>query len=167
MIKSLPACGVGTASQSFEEAYKRYVDMLYRVCFSYMKNAADSEDVVADVFVKLLKCGKGFESAEHEKAWLLRTAVNQCKDRLKHWWNRHENIDDYEHLECVNRIYEDETLKSVMELPERYKAAVYLYYYEGYSSAEISRILKKPRSTILNHLHEARKTLKGVFENEE
>lgn len=167
MIKLLPAHSKEQTSQRFEKTYEQYVNMLYRVCFSYMKNKADSEDVVADVFIKLLNSDKSFQSAEHEKAWLLRTAVNQCKDRLKHWWNTCENIDDYECLEDDNQFGEDETLEVVMKLPDRYKAAIYLYYYEGYSSSEIARILMKPQSTILNHLHEARKYLKGVLESEE
>jgi len=167
MIKPLPALGKEQTSQCLEKIYERHADMLYRVCFSYMKNRADTEDVVADVFVKLLNNGKSFQSSEHEKAWLLRTAINHCKDRLKHWWNTCTSIDNYEFLEDGNQLGENETLKTVLELPERYKAVIYLYYYEGYSSSEIAGILKKPQSTILNHLHEARKYLKGVLENEE
>jgi RNA polymerase sigma-70 factor (ECF subfamily) len=167
MIKSLPAQDDADAPQSLDAIFARHVDMLYRVCFSYMKNAADAEDVVEDVFVKLLKCGKTFRSVEQEKAWLLRTAINRCKDCLKHWWHGRADLSDYGHLEGDVSFCEDETLKRVLELPARYKAVIYLYYYEGYSSAEIAKILKKPRSTVLNHMSEARKYLKGVLENEE
>jgi RNA polymerase sigma-70 factor (ECF subfamily) len=76
------------------------------------------------------------------------------------------NLDDYQNVEGGNQFPDDETLIAVANLPERYRAVIYLYYYEGYSSAEIAGILKKPRSTILNHLSEARKKLKGVLENE-
>ena len=151
--------------ESFDNTYSTHVDMLYRVCFSYMKSEAEAEDVVADVFVKLLERGKTFESAEHEKAWLIRASINLCKDRLKHWWRSRADIDDYSHLESDNGS-DNEILQQIMNLPERYKAVIYLYYYEGYSSAEIAEILNKPRSTILNHLSEARKVLKGVLEDE-
>jgi RNA polymerase sigma-70 factor (ECF subfamily) len=151
-------------SQSIEEIYERHVSMIYRVSFSYVKNTADAEDISSEVFAKLIRAGVKFKSAEHEKAWLLRTAINLCKNNLKHWRRKNENIDDYINLH--NKNHEDETLQAVMELPERYKYAVYLYYYEGYSSEEIARMLKKPRSTVLNHLHEARKILKGVLGNE-
>ena len=153
--------------ESFEMTYERHIDMLYRVCFAYMKNAPETEDVVADAFVKLLESGKSFQSAEHEKAWLLRTSINLCKDRLKHWWRKRESIDDYESLSSEDRLPDDDVLRAVMGLHERYKAAIYLYYYEGYSSAEIAEMLKKPQSTILNHLSEARKLLRGVLENEQ
>ena len=156
-----------TEAQSFEEIYERRVSMLFRVCYSYVKNAVDAEDIVADTFVKMLQHSVVFRDSEHEKAWLLRTAINLCKDYHKHWWRRRESIDDHTDLESENPLYKDETLKIIMDLPERYKAVIYLYYYEGYSSAEIAEILKKPRSTVLNHMHEARKLLKEVLSDEE
>jgi len=45
-------------------------------------------------------------------------------------------------------------------LPDKYKAVVHLYYYEGYPSVQISKILRKPQSTVLNHLSEARAILR-------
>ena len=166
MIEVLLSKGRDEPLESFDVIYERHVSMLYRVCFSYMKNAPEAEDVVADVFVKLLAHGLKFQNTEHEKAWLLRTAINLCKDRLKHWWRKRADIDDYCNLECEGGFMETETMKAVMELPNRYKDVIYLYYYEGYSSTEVAEILKKPPSTILNHLSEARKLLRGVLENE-
>ena len=109
----------GGERESIEVVYERHVNMLYRVCFSYMKSESEAEDVVADVFVKLLRHGRGFQNAEHEKAWLLRTAINLCKDRLKHWWRRREDIDQHQGIKSTDTV-EDETLKAVMELPKRY-----------------------------------------------
>ena len=169
MAKPLPARGRDFSSNSpdwFENVYNSHVDMLCRVSYSYIKNTHDSDDIVVDVFLKLLEKRIEFKNAEHEKAWLLRTTVNLCKDRLKHWWRRRKDIDDYRNLAADNRFEDDEILKIVLDLPERYKAVIYLYYYEGYSSEEIADILKKPRSTVLNHLSEARNILKGVLEDE-
>jgi len=150
-----------------KEIYERHIDMLYRVCYSYMINHDDTEDIVSDVFIRLIKHGADFKNAEHEKAWLIRVAINLCKDNLKHWWRKRADIADHHDLASEDQFYEDETLKLVLNLPERYKAAIYLHYYEGYNTEEIARILKKPRSTILYHLHMARKLLKEVLENEE
>jgi RNA polymerase sigma-70 factor (ECF subfamily) len=168
MTKSLPERGGGevSASQSIEEIYMRHADMVYSVSFSYMKNTEDTKDIVSEIFLKLLQKKIRFNDAEHEKAWLLRTAVNLCKDSLKNWRRKNENIDDYENLSGANPFDADETYKIVMELPERYKAVIYLHYYEGYTSKEIGKMLKKPQSTILSHLREARKLLKEVLENE-
>ena len=156
-----------SSSQSIEKIYERNVSMVYRVSFSYMKNKSDTDDIVSEVFLKLLKTKVNFQNLEHEKAWLLKIAINLCKDNLKHWRRKNGNIDDYENLESKNPYEIDETFKTVMNLPERYKDVIYLYYYEGYSTEEIARILKKSHSTVRNHLSEARKLLKEVLENEE
>ena len=142
------------------EIYSRHSKTVYRVCFAYMKNPADTEDAVQDTFFRLIKSGPAFESEEHEKAWLIRTAANICKNTLKHWWRKRESIDDHYDLAVSDHIETDDVLKAVMELPEKYKTVVYLYYYEGYPSKTIADILKKPQSTIRNYLREARAILK-------
>jgi len=167
ITESLPARSKEKISQSIEEIYRKYVNMIYWVSFAYMKNEANTEDIVSDVFVKLIKTEPQFKNAEHEKAWLLRTAINLCKDNLKHWRRKSVDINEYENMPGENPFKTNEILKAVMDLPERYKDVVYLYYYEGYSTDEVAKILKKPQSTVRVHLHEARKILKGVLENEE
>ncbi|MCL1873175.1 MAG: RNA polymerase sigma factor [Clostridiales bacterium] len=166
MINPLPARGKAASLPNIEEIYKRHFDMVYRVSFSYLKNPSDTEDVAADIFAKLMQKNVPFQNAEHEKAWLIRTTINTCKDHLKHWWRNRADIDEYKNLQSTDQFHIDETLKAVMELPVRYKDVIYLYYYEGYTSDEIAEILRKPRSTIRNHLSEARNLLKGVLENE-
>ena len=152
--------------ENFKDIYERHFTMVYRVCFSYMKNAPDAEDAVADVFAKLLIKGIDFESKEHEKAWLLRVAINQCKDSLKHWWRRNSNIDNHQ-IQESDLLRENYVLEIVLGLPKRYKDVIYLYYYEGYGTAEIAKILKKPHSTVRYHMREARNLLKEILENEE
>ena len=152
------------------EIYTRHSKTVYRVCFAYMKNPADTEDAVQDTFFQLIKSGPAFESEEHEKAWLIRTASNICKDVLRHWWRRRENIEDFHDLQSPEEIETDDVFQAVMDLPDKYKAVVYLYYYEGYTSVEIAGILKKPQSTVRNYLHEARAILRerlGDYFNEE
>jgi RNA polymerase sigma-70 factor (ECF subfamily) len=142
------------------EIYMRQMRTVYRVCFTYMKNAADTEDAVQDTFYKMLASGVVFESGEHEKAWLIRTAANVCKNSIRHWFRKHEDLADYENLQGAGNIEIDDTFEAVMGLPDKYKSVVYLYYYEGCTTPEISDILQKPQSTIRNHLHEARGVLK-------
>ena len=146
--------------KEIEEIYERHRMTVYRVCFAYMKNPVDTEDAVQETFFRLISKGPRFESSEHEKAWLIRTATNICKDELKHWWRKHEDIDDHEELQNEDAMISNDALKAVMELPDKYKTVIYLYYYEGYDSVEIADILKKPKSTIRNHLREARNLLK-------
>ena len=98
------------------EIYKRHSKTVYRVCFAYMKNPADTEDAVQDTFFQLIKSGPAFESEEHEKAWLIRTATNICKNVLRHWWRRHENIEDFYNLPSSENIETDDIFQVVMEL---------------------------------------------------
>lgn len=142
------------------EIYNRHVDTVYRVCYSFMKNTADTEDMVQESFLRLLSSGVGFVSEEHEKAWLIVTASNLCKDTLKKWWRRTEDIDDPA-LGLQQPPFEvDEVLDAILKLPADQKCAVYMYYYEGYSTAEIASYLHCPHATVRSRLSRARKTLK-------
>lgn len=155
--------------KELEELYERHSGTVYRVCYAYMKNPTDTEDAVQETFYRLINKKPRFKSAEHEKAWLIRTAANICKDELKHWRRRCDDIDEHTELRTEDSIETDDILGSVMELPDKYKTVIYLYYYEGYNSAEIADILRKPKSTVRNHLHEARQLLKerlGEYINE-
>jgi len=147
-------------SKEIAEIYDRHKDMVYRICFAYMKTQADTQDAVQDTFCNLIKAAKPFESTEHEKAWLIRAASNVCKNTVKHWWRKRENIDDHTSLHSHDTFEIDEVFKVVMSLPSKYKTVVYLYYYEGYDSTEIASILKKPQSTIRYYLSQARTMLR-------
>jgi len=131
----------------------------------------DTEDAVSETFIRMINYAPAFENTEHEKAWLIRAAVNVCKNELKSARRKNVAIDDYSDvLKTETDTLSAEILEAVQNLPERYKTAVHLYYYEGYSGAEIAAILRKPRSTVLNHLSEARAILRerlGSVFNEE
>ncbi|MGI6570158.1 MAG: RNA polymerase sigma factor [Caldicoprobacterales bacterium] len=153
-------------NEELAEIYKRHVNTLYRVCFLYMKNKSDTEDMVQNTFIKLMRDRTIFESREHEKAWLIRTAVNLCKDHFRHWWTRTSGLDKAPELTEEFDFKVDETLEKVLALPPKYRAALYLYYYEGYSTPEIAEMMGRPRSTVRSWLHTGRKRLKMEIEME-
>jgi len=132
----------------------------------FMKNRADTEDMVQNTFIRLMKDKTVFQSVEHEKAWLIRTATNLCKDHLKHWWNRTVGLDDASEVAVEQAVNTDSTLEKVMSLPPKYKTAIYLYYYEGYTTAEIAKILNKNQSTIRGYLLKGRELLKMEMEGD-
>lgn len=148
------------SDKEFIELYERHVGMVWRICLAYMKNEEDAQDAVQETFLKLYRRPKSFDAAEHEKAWLIVTATNQCKDMLRHWWRKREDIDAYPGLPGREVCEIDATLEEVMKLPDKYKTVIYLFYYEGYNSMEIGRLLHKPDSTVRNYLSRARKLLK-------
>lgn len=145
---------------NFVNTYEKYVNDIYKLCFSFMKNHMDAEDAVQETFFKYYRIQQSFDSEEHRKAWLIVTASNQCKDMLKHWWHKRKNIDDYTEFVGENDSEVNEIMQLILGLPRKYKTTVYLYYYEGYNSREIAKILRKPESTVRTYLQKAKKMLK-------
>ncbi|HZK34509.1 MAG TPA: RNA polymerase sigma factor [Bacillota bacterium] len=146
--------------------YRRHVKTVYRVCFMYIKNKHDTEDMVQSTFIKLMKNKIDFENEEHEKAWLIRTAINTCKDHFRNRWNKTVSINKVAKLAVEEPFDIDDTLEKVLALPPKYKTAIYMYYYEGYSTVEIGEILKKKASTIRGHLFTGRKLLRMDMEGD-
>ena len=148
--------------QQFAEVYYRHVDTVYRVCYSFMKHKSDTEDMVQETFLRLLSAKKAFENERHEKAWLIVTASNVCKDTLKKWWRKNENIEDFLDIAAEPK-QDDDILEVILQLPEDYKDAVYMYYYEGYSTAEIAQHLRCPEATVRSRLMRAKKKLQVML----
>ncbi|MCM1166575.1 MAG: sigma-70 family RNA polymerase sigma factor [Lachnospiraceae bacterium] len=148
----------------FDAFYERNWKYVYRLCFTYMKNAADAEDCAEDVFVKVLNGGFVFEDETHERKWLAVTAGNHCKDKLR---SRSRKPLDY--LEDIAEPAADEpddhsdVLQAVLALPPKYKEVVWLYYYDGYRTDEIAKMLRCPHSTVRNRLRDARERLKKAL----
>ena len=146
----------------FVEVYYRHVDTVYRVCYSFMKNQADTEDMVQETFIRLLSTNKCFENVRHEKAWLIVTASNICKDTLKKWWRRSENIEDFLNI-AQEPKQDDDVLEAILQLPPDFKDAVYMYYYEGFTTVEIAQYLHCPESTVRSRLMRAKQKLQVML----
>lgn len=149
-------------NNDIEMVLKKYSDMVRRICFLYLQNSSDVDDVFQEVFLKLLKNHKSFENEEHEKAWIIRVTINKCKDILKSFWKKNiysiENINNIEFQ--FEHKAENELLKVVLALPKKYKDVIYLYYYESYTVPEMARLLNKKENTIYSNLHRAKKLIK-------
>lgn len=139
--------------------YARHADIVYRVCFSRLGSAADAEDCVSDTFYKLLNTHKAFESAEHEKAWLLRVAINSSKNMRKRRAGTEVALSEATAV-AQDTMENGDVLAALLALPEKLKTPVYLYYYEGYTGKEIAELLRVPHSTMRNRIAEARRVLK-------
>ncbi|MGL4335932.1 MAG: RNA polymerase sigma factor [Turicibacter sp.] len=145
--------------QTITNLYEKHVDMLYRICFMLLKNRVDTEDAVQAIFLKAIEKEITFYNPEHEKAWFIVTAQNHCKNQLKHWWRKRIEFDHINH-ESVDKQESNEMLELVMKLPEKFKLPIYLYYYEGYSTDEIAKILELNASTLRSRLKKGRNLLK-------
>ena len=147
--------------------YEAYADMIYRLALVRTRNRADAEDVLQDVFFRCLRRQPHFRDQEHQKAWLITAAINSSKSLLDRADRRHGA--GAEALEFLST--EDDTDNSVynavMQLPDKYRTAVHLFYYEGYSVEEIGRMTDTNPSTVKSHLHRAREALRKALKEDE
>ena len=149
----------------FSYAFDHYTDTVYRVAVHNTRDAHDAEDVTQDVFEKLLLCRKPFQNEEHLKAWLIRGTLNLCKNLRR---DRRE-VALTEDLPAPEGA-DGSVLDEVRRLPERYRNAIYLHYFEGYTAAEIAEMMGGTVNTALSRLRrgreELRKRMIGGFEDE-
>lgn len=152
--------------QRAERLVQTYADTILRLSNCYLKNTADAQDVCQTVLIKLCMEERAFSGTEHEKAWVLRTTVNACKDVLKSPW-RQRTCDLEDCIEqAAPEAEENSVLASVNALPPKYQAVIYLYYYEGYRAEEIGKVLGVPTGTVHTRLVRGRKKLKWMLEEE-
>lgn len=150
------------------ELLNLYGDTVMRTAYTYLKNKPDAEDAVQEVFLHIMEKNPVFNDQNHEKAWILRTTINICKNKLNTFWNRNkQSIDN----SCDTAVYDtyntdSNVLKAVMSLPDKYRIAVYMYYYEEYSTAEIAKITGKNDVTIRSLLRRARGKLKEMLKED-
>ena len=145
-------------------AIERYGDMVRRLCLVHLKNPADTEDIFQNVFLKYVLSPVVFESAEHEKAWLIRVTINACRDLVKSFF-RSRTVPLEELLDQPAPLSEEhrEVLEAVLALPPKYRDAVYLHYYEGYTAAEIGTLLGINTNTVYTLLTRARERLRETL----
>ena len=146
--------------RAVRELYEEHSQTLYRIAFTYLKNRYDAEDALQETFLRLIRVT--FADSQHEKAWLIRTVTNICKDMLKAKSRGQLDLDEQTQLAApepeVNSL-----MAAILALPDKYKAAVYLHYYEGYAVSEIADMLRRSPNTIKTWLSRARKALKETL----
>ena len=153
--------------QSVQELAALYQRSLFAAAFNMCKNKQDAEDEVQDTFVQYYTTKKEFESEQHVRAWLMRVAVNKAKNINRTFWRRNKvSIEDYMET-LVFETPEAETLfETVMQLPEKYRIVIHLYYYEDYTVSEIADILKLSESNVKIRLSRGRGMLRNALKEE-
>lgn len=148
--------GTVLANDEFAGIIDRHRNLVYRIAYSYMRNPADADDVSQDVFVKLPRTPTEFESDDHLKHRLIRVTVNQCKSLFRKPWRRCADTEEYaDSLEMPDQETRD-LLVELMQLPEKYRVPIVLYYYVGFSTQEIADTLRIPAATVRTRLARGR-----------
>ena len=146
-------------------ALDEYGNAILRYAYSFLHNMADAEEVLQDTLLQMLKAAPEFQSAEHEKAWLLRVAGNLSRNRIA--YNRVRSADELnEQLVAEGREDLSFVWEAVKQLPERQRAVIHLFYREGYQTRDIARILGRNEATVRSDLRRARERLRTVLKEE-
>ena len=153
--------------QSVKELAALYQNNLFAVAFNICKNTQDAEDVVQDTFVQYYTTKKEFEGEQHIRAWLIRVTVNKAKNITRTFWRRNKiSIEDYMETLTFETPEAGNLFETVMQLPEKYRIVIHLYYYEDYTVSEIADILKLSESNVKTRLSRGRAMLKEVLKEE-
>ena len=154
---------IGTEEQ-ISRLVAEYSPMLLRLACTRLRDAADAEDAVQEVFLRLLTLRPVFRDAEHEKAWLIRTTLHRAADLQKAAAKR--NVPLEEAAQAAVPEPESALLDAVRALPEKYSAVIHLYYYEGYSIREIAKLLGVPAPTVGTRLARGRERLRQLLKED-
>ena len=156
---------------NLEQLYKKYRDNIFAIGLNYFGNPSDADDIVQETFYKLSKSRTDFDSEEHIRNWLIRVAVNECKRiSLSFWWRKRRPLEEYMETISFETREESELFSEVMKLKPKYRQAIHLFYYEGYSTTEIADILHVSQSAVTTRLararHQLRENLQEVWHDE-
>ena len=144
-----------------------YADMILRISYQYLKQTCDAEDICQTVFLKYITANMAFDSIEHEKAWIIRTTINACKDHLKSAFFRRTVALEDASLVAAPAAPDSWLLDAMKDLPEKYRISLYLYYYEEYSAREIAEMMGVKESAVNQHLARGRRKLRTIITDEE
>lgn len=152
----------------FEELYEKYANDVLRVSYFYLGDRQQAEDVTQDVFVRLLTNCPELAPGK-EKAWLLKVALNRCRDLWRAAWVKRvvlgspameltpapDQLDD--------RLERQELLNAIHRLPPDFRDVILLHYYQGYGISEMAEMMKVPEGTISSRLSRGRKKLEDLL----
>lgn len=158
------------ADHNLERMMNEYGDAVLRMCFLYLKDYQLAEDAVQETFIKAMKSYDAFEHRSSEKTWLIRIAVNCCKNIMRsHWFQivRNDLGDDWEktHDNPIEAFLEKDSIsRAVMRLNANDRQIIVLYYYQELSAREIAAVIGKTENAVLQRLKRARDRLKVFLE---
>jgi len=142
----------------FNQIYEEMKDVVYRIAFTYVRNSADALDIVQDVMIRLYRYDGVFNDDLHRRQWIIRVTVNKAKDVLKVSWFHHKEIDFTQIPDLRNK--DKNILEEILQIPLKYRSVIVLHYYEGYTYAEIAKMLRIGESAAKMRAERGRKLLK-------
>ncbi len=151
--------------EEFNNLVNTYMDTVFRLALNYVQCNHTADDITQNVFIKLYRSNKDFESEDHIRNWLIRVTINECKKMLISPWRKIVSIEEYMETISFPTPEHSDLFYAVMSLPKKYRVVIYLHYYEGYSTEEISKLLGIPSATVRTQLKRGREILKSDLED--
>ncbi len=155
-------------SAYYGELYELYATDVLRMCYFYLGDRSRAEDVCQDVFVRLMTTNPPLQAGK-EKSWLLKVAMNRCRDLWRGAWLKRVVLGSpvFERIPAPNEIDQradqQEMLEAINALPAMFKEVILLHYYQGYAIGEIAEMMDLPEGTISSRLSRGRKKLESVL----
>lgn len=151
-----------------KELFLQYSDMVWRLALTRVGAKSYADDVLQEVFLRVVRLKPKFESEQHAKAWLIKVTLNCSNKLLSSAWMRHfASFDEGTVPDTYEEIMDNSLLIAVNKLNPKYKTVVHLYYYEDLKVGEISKILNISQSAVKQRLKRAREHLKDYMTGDE
>ena len=156
---------IGRSDSDVERAVECCGDMLLRVCFVMLGSLADAEDAVQETFIRYMLCAPAFVDGEHERAWLIVTAKNRCRDVLRAR-RRHPQVSVEQLPDTPAGAADSGILEALASLPERFRLVLTLYYVQQLGIEDIARIIHRTPSAVKMRLQKGRRLLEQAYRKE-
>jgi RNA polymerase sigma-70 factor (ECF subfamily) len=151
-----------------ERLMTAYGDGILRMCFVYLRDMSLAEDAMQETFWKAYRQYADFRQESSEKTWIMRIAINTCKDVRRASWfrkvDRSVTLDMVPEAHCDFDPEDDTVILEIMKLPSKLKEVVLLKYYQGLSFQEIAQALQIPVGTVSTRMNTAKKKLRTKLE---
>lgn len=148
-------------NKEVEKIIDKYINMLFKMILNVVKNIYDAEDVLQEVFIELIKSPLYFENDYQEKAYIIKITYSKVINYI----NKRNKTTTFvlnDEIQGINEEY-DGLFEAILSLPSNYSTVIYLYYYQGYNTPEISRIMKVPENTVYTWLSRGKEKLKEIW----
>ncbi|MEG1209417.1 MAG: sigma-70 family RNA polymerase sigma factor [Oscillospiraceae bacterium] len=150
-----------------------YKNLVYTICFSFVKNTFDAEDLAQETFISAYQHLSSFDD-RNPKSWLAQIAANKCRDFLKSPARRITAVDsdDLEYIcderegveaEVERRAEMDEFAALCNRLKEPYRAVAVAYYCLDKTISEIGEETEANTKTVATRLYRAKKLLRTIM----
>lgn len=149
--------------QELTRLVEKFSGTVYRAAYCCLRNAEDADDIMQDTFLALYTSGVSFTGDEHIKAWLIRVALNRCKNLLRS--SRRRKIVPLEEAGELSTepVHNDSLLPVIMQLKPKYRVALCMFYYDDIPVKKIAEILGEKPTAVTTRLARARRQLKKLL----